>query len=74
MALTRRSAAWLVVALSLLVIVGGATDLSRLLARDRVVEAAEGMPRPRGRSTTMAGMAIGGGLAGQIGGVAARLP
>lgn len=64
----------MVIAISFVVLAGGVVELTRLIARDRVIEAAEGMPRPRGASTTAAGMAIGAGLAGVFGGAAALLP
>jgi hypothetical protein len=66
---------WLaVIGASIVLMLVGALGWVRLLQAEREIRAANLVPPHRGASTTLAGMAIGLGLAGLILGAAALMP
>lgn len=66
----RRRIAWGIIAASLVMLLAGGMEISALIAADRRAVAANGIPPPRGAPTTLAGMSLGIGFAGLIGGIA----
>ncbi|MEW6319834.1 MAG: hypothetical protein AB1635_01970 [Acidobacteriota bacterium] len=70
MAPTRRATAWLLLAFSLVIAGAGAASLTRMLREERAARVERPIPPPRGAATTVAGMAIGIGLAGAMAGAA----
>lgn len=66
----QRRVAWTIVVVSFVVLLGGAGRLVALLSADREAVAAGDLVPARGAATAMAGMALGVGVAGIIGGIA----